>query len=239
MSAAPCSLGSHPGNLLHSIVFSYHRAGTHTPYALYLSHHNTPRPTRCNPLVLHVWRCRFMSTLDTAEGVLGIGERGADRLEDDMDTAGRDSGGSEALAGEGGAGVGSGAADGRAFWDVEDGDEVRLGFALPLRRISAFHCVAFVRLCYVLSASPVDGGGFVNSVLGLSGRGCETRAMTPKGIFFLNDSSSWAACISPTQPYVLPLFQPVPFSSQRHRFFRSPARDLRLFYFRDSTIPTC
>ncbi|CAN0116944.1 unnamed protein product [Scytosiphon promiscuus] len=58
---------------------------------------------------------RFMSTLDTAEGVLGIGERGADRLEDDMDTGGG-GGSSEAVIGQGGA-------EGRAFWDVEDGDE--------------------------------------------------------------------------------------------------------------------
>ncbi|CAM9435933.1 unnamed protein product, partial [Hapterophycus canaliculatus] len=59
---------------------------------------------------------RFMSTLDTAEGVLGIGERGADRLEDDMDTG---VGVREAIAGVGNNGGG----DGRAYWDVEEGDE--------------------------------------------------------------------------------------------------------------------
>ncbi|CAM9236441.1 unnamed protein product [Ectocarpus sp. 6 AP-2014] len=62
---------------------------------------------------------RFMSTLDTAEGVLGIGDRGADRLEDDLDAAG---GGGEGGTGGGSVGVGEGAR-GRACWDVDEDDE--------------------------------------------------------------------------------------------------------------------
>ncbi|CAM9502390.1 unnamed protein product [Ectocarpus sp. 8 AP-2014] len=60
-----------------------------------------------------------MSTLDTAEGVLGIGDRGADRLEDDLDAAG---GGDEEGTGGGSGGVGGGAR-GRACWDVDEDDE--------------------------------------------------------------------------------------------------------------------
>lgn len=63
-----------------------------------------------------------MSTLDTAEGVLGIGDRGADRLEDDLDAAG--GGGCEGGTGGGPGGVG-GRSRGRACWDVEEDDEVR------------------------------------------------------------------------------------------------------------------
>lgn len=86
-----------------------------------------------------------MSTLDTAESVLGIGERGADRLEDDMDTGDGDgrSGGSAAVTGEAGAGLGNGGADGRAFWDVEEGDEVRLLHHILVR----VWCVVWVLSC--------------------------------------------------------------------------------------------
>ncbi|CAM9593693.1 unnamed protein product [Ectocarpus fasciculatus] len=62
---------------------------------------------------------RFMSTLDTAEGVLGIGDRGADRLEDDLDAAG---GGGEGGTGGGPGGRGGGSR-GRACWDVDEEDE--------------------------------------------------------------------------------------------------------------------
>ncbi|CAM9379054.1 unnamed protein product, partial [Ectocarpus sp. 13 AM-2016] len=63
---------------------------------------------------------RFMSTLDTAEGVLGIGDRGADRLEDDLDAAG--GGGGEGGTGGGPGGVGEGSR-GRVCWDVDEDDE--------------------------------------------------------------------------------------------------------------------
>lgn len=62
-----------------------------------------------------------MSTLDTAEGVLGLGDRGADRLEDDLDAAG---GGGEGGSGGGPGGVGGGSR-GWACWDVDEDDEVR------------------------------------------------------------------------------------------------------------------
>lgn len=70
-----------------------------------------------------------MSTLDTAEGVLGIGDRSADRLEDDMDASGGGGGdgdGDGAASGDGGGPGGGGT--GRPCWDVDEEDEVWCGF---------------------------------------------------------------------------------------------------------------
>lgn len=60
-----------------------------------------------------------MSTLETAEGVLGISDRGADRLEDEMDDAGAIGGGTDGRVD---------GASGRSFWDVDEEDEVRAFF---------------------------------------------------------------------------------------------------------------
>lgn len=55
-----------------------------------------------------------MSTLETAEGVLGISDRGKDRLEDEMDDD----------VGTAGVEQGFDSAVGRAFWDMDEEDEV-------------------------------------------------------------------------------------------------------------------
>ena len=60
-----------------------------------------------------------MSTLETAEGVLGISDGGKDRLEDDLDYDDHDGG---TVDGRTDGAVGR--AGGRAFWEVDEEDEV-------------------------------------------------------------------------------------------------------------------
>ena len=62
-----------------------------------------------------------MSTLETAESVLGISDRGADRLEDEMDYV--------EVVGDG-AGSAIGGASGLSFLDVDVEDEVRVSSVL-------------------------------------------------------------------------------------------------------------
>lgn len=65
-----------------------------------------------------------MSTLETAEGVLGISDRGADRLEDEIDDVGTVGGGTDgAVAGT----------SGRSVWDVDEEDEARVHFVCCVR----------------------------------------------------------------------------------------------------------
>ena len=76
-----------------------------------------------------------MSTLETAESVLGISDRGADRLEDEMDDVRAVGGGTDgAVAG----------ASGRSFLDINEEDEVRVSSVCCVRFCS-MRC--FTRVC--------------------------------------------------------------------------------------------
>ena len=87
-----------------------------------------------------VYFFRFMSTLETAESVLGISDRGADRLEDEMDYV--------EVVGDG-AGSAIGGASGLSFLDVAEKAEVRASSVLYFRFLVRYDLV----LPYVWTSS--------------------------------------------------------------------------------------